>query len=58
MATSTVSSPSSGIDIDPTAFLGLEDDAASGNSGADESTLAVEELLVEEVSIDGMCGVY
>ena len=53
-----MSCPSSGIDIDPTAFLGLEDDAASGNSGADESTLAVEELLVEEVSIDGMCGVY
>ena len=26
-------------------------------SGADESLVA-EELLVEEVSIDGMCGVY
>ncbi len=25
---------------------------------AEESPIAVEELLVEEVSIDGMCGVY
>ncbi|MEV0598866.1 mycofactocin precursor MftA [Streptomyces sp. NPDC050315] len=25
---------------------------------ADETSLVEEELLVEEVSIDGMCGVY
>jgi len=29
-----------------------QDDAAVGDEGV------VEELLVEEVSIDGMCGVY
>ena len=29
----------------------------AGNSTSDESLVA-EELLVEEVSIDGMCGVY
>ncbi len=26
--------------------------------GAEENVTAVDELLVEEVSIDGMCGVY
>jgi mycofactocin precursor len=25
---------------------------------ADEDTVVVEDLLVEEVSIDGLCGVY
>ncbi len=31
--------------------------AASPDASADEALLA-EELLVEEISIDGMCGVY
>jgi mycofactocin precursor len=34
-----------------------EHSAAEPASPADESLVA-EELLVEEVSIDGMCGVY
>ena len=34
-----------------------EHSAAEPASAADESLVA-EELLVEEVSIDGMCGVY
>ena len=28
------------------------------NSGQDAEDVVVEETLVEEVSIDGMCGVY
>lgn len=32
------------------------DELADGDPATDE--LVVEELLVEEVSIDGMCGVY
>jgi mycofactocin precursor len=39
----------------------MENDQVAGNEAgpdsADETELA-EELLVEEVSIDGMCGVY
>lgn len=27
-------------------------------TGADEEDLVEDELLVEEISIDGMCGVY
>lgn len=30
----------------------------AATNAADEESLVVEELLVEEVSIDGMCGVY
>jgi mycofactocin precursor len=35
-------------------------EAAQGERGADDAGAALvdEELLVEEVSIDGMCGVY
>jgi mycofactocin precursor len=32
--------------------------AAGESSPAAEESLVAEELLVEEVSIDGMCGVY
>ncbi len=35
---------------------GEQGQPASGDDGGDE--LEVVELLVEEVSIDGMCGVY
>ncbi len=30
----------------------------TADSGATEGSDIVEELLVEEISIDGMCGVY
>ena len=30
----------------------------AGPSAIDAASLVVEELLVEDVSIDGMCGVY
>jgi mycofactocin precursor len=32
-------------------------DSAVGKAGADEAVVE-EELLIEEISIDGMCGVY
>jgi mycofactocin precursor len=31
---------------------------ATEDAAADEEDLVAEELLVEEISIDGMCGVY
>ncbi len=31
---------------------------ADGEAGPDPATLVEAELLVEEISIDGMCGVY
>ena len=51
MANSTVIGSSDVLDVDPASFLGTEDAIEDGE-------FAVEELLVEEVSIDGMCGVY
>lgn len=33
-------------------------DEAAAVPPSDDETLVSEELLVEEVSIDGMCGVY
>ena len=33
-------------------------DAATDTVGTDEVELVDDELLVEEISIDGMCGVY
>lgn len=44
----TVKSADLGTNIDPVAFMAESDDAL----------LIEDELLVEEVSIDGMCGVY
>ena len=32
--------------------------AAGADDEVEEAELLVEELLVEEISIDGMCGVY
>ena len=32
-------------------------ESAVGKAGADEAVIE-EELLIEEISIDGMCGVY
>ena len=40
---------------DPTAAPAATDGGAAGDSPED---LVEEELLVEEISIDGMCGVY
>ena len=34
------------------------DPAGGGASNSSDEALVAEELLVEEVSIDGMCGVY
>ena len=34
------------------------DEAQPGSPDEPEAALLVEDLLVEEVSIDGMCGVY
>jgi mycofactocin precursor len=37
----------------------MENETVTGDDTATESTVLVEdELLVEEISIDGMCGVY
>ncbi|HEX4863990.1 MAG TPA: mycofactocin precursor MftA [Acidimicrobiales bacterium] len=33
-------------------------DASTTRSGETEAELVEEEILVEEISIDGMCGVY
>lgn len=40
--------------MDDTAVI----DAPEAAAPADDAELVEEELLVEEVSIDGMCGVY
>jgi mycofactocin precursor len=32
--------------------------SAAGSNSQEAGSVEVEELLVEEVSIDGMCGVY
>ncbi|MCP4436928.1 MAG: mycofactocin precursor [Actinomycetia bacterium] len=48
------------VDRDPTAAIG--DDTATGKADeertVEDESMVTEELLVEEVSIDGMCGVY
>jgi mycofactocin precursor len=36
----------------------IDESIAGTTTGADESALIADELLVEEISIDGMCGVY
>ncbi len=47
------------IDTKTTETVDVSDASdASDEGGAEEATLVVDELLVEEVSIDGMCGVY
>jgi mycofactocin precursor len=33
-------------------------DTPVNNQSADETDLIEDELLIEEISIDGMCGVY
>ncbi len=41
-----------------TATTPAEQHAAGAAGPAGDESLVAEELLVEEVSIDGMCGVY
>jgi len=36
----------------------LEDPAVEAAAESDDAELVDDELLVEEISIDGMCGVY
>ncbi len=45
---------------DTTATLdgGLDEITAAADAGGSSETLLEDELLVEEISIDGMCGVY
>lgn len=43
--------------MEPTADVLVADEALAPTDDAPE-TLVEEELLVEEISIDGMCGVY
>jgi mycofactocin precursor len=49
------------VTIDPRSDLATDAPAAPAavdGPAADDRELVEEELLVEEVSIDGMCGVY
>ena len=43
---------------DPASAAGPPEADRAGADGAGAGSLVDEELLVEEVSIDGMCGVY
>lgn len=43
------------VDSAPTS---IDDELVSDTDPAADEALVEEELLVEEVSIDGMCGVY
>lgn len=44
--------------MESTALDTPEIDAAATPEGEIDHDMVVEELLVEEISIDGMCGVY
>ena len=47
------------IDTKTTETVDASDASDASDEGvAEEAALVVDELLVEEVSIDGMCGVY
>jgi mycofactocin precursor len=39
-------------------IVAVESPAADAQIESDEDGLVEEELLIEEISIDGMCGVY
>ncbi len=43
---------------DPTVAPQDLEDSRAADSGPPEESLVEEDLLVEDVSIDGMCGVY
>ena len=42
----------------PTIPAAVQSPVSTDAPGPDEDELVEEELLVEEISIDGMCGVY
>jgi mycofactocin precursor len=46
------------VDPTPDAVLSAAPSDEAGPAIAEDSELVEEELLVEDVSIDGMCGVY
>jgi mycofactocin precursor len=48
------------VELEPTVDLGTDvvDRPAEAAETADGEILIEDELLVEEISIDGMCGVY
>lgn len=43
---------------EPTVDSNLESDQITTDDAVDSGALIEDELLVEEISIDGMCGVY
>lgn len=43
---------------DPTAPARMNEEPDTVEAQAAEAALVLDELLVEDVSIDGMCGVY
>lgn len=43
---------------DPTAVIDQLDEATEATEATDTEQVTVDDVLVEEVSIDGMCGVY
>jgi mycofactocin precursor len=43
---------------DPTASASMNEEPDTVEPQAAEEALVLDELLVEDVSIDGMCGVY
>ena len=46
------------VDTEPTTLESANDEITSSNEIGEAVELVEEELLVEEISIDGMCGVY
>jgi mycofactocin precursor len=44
--------------MDDTTAATLDDTASTDNAADAATELLEDELLVEEISIDGMCGVY
>lgn len=44
--------------MEPTELIDATDTDAVEASASDDTELVEQELLVEEISIDGMCGVY
>ncbi|WP_017593159.1 mycofactocin precursor MftA [Nocardiopsis potens] len=44
--------------MSPESTASSSDDGAARGADAEDSALLDDELLVEDVSIDGMCGVY
>ncbi len=58
MTVTTPQAPIGSIDSPADAPSGEDQPGAGGRAPAGQELLVEEELLVEDVSIDGMCGVY